>query len=107
MNRPEPREPRPLPGAPGRLLAGNPFQDERVAFRWLISILIGAATVIAVAKLISVGAAVMWGILLLLAFGYGMLRVFIWLISSPDEDGPDQPDDPDSPDEKVGPKPPL
>lgn len=91
-------EPRPLPGPPGRLLAGNPFQDERVAFRWLLAILTAAATVVVVAKVISVGAAVVWGIVLLLVFGYGILRVFIWLIGSPDEDDPDDRiEPPDSP----------
>lgn len=95
-------EPRPLPGPAGRLLAGNPFQDERVAFRWLITVLAAAVTVVAVAKLVSTAAAVVWGILLLLVFGFGILRVFIWLIGSPDEDEPDgrdSPDDPDDPDD--------
>lgn len=90
-------ESRPLPGVAGRLLAGNPFQDERVAFRWLISILVAAATVVVVAKVISRGAAVIWGILLLLLFGYGILRVFVWLIGSPDGSDSEYPGDGDDP----------
>jgi len=88
-----PREPRPLPGAAGRLLAGNPFQDERVAFRWLIAILLAAATVVILAKAVSATAAIIWGIVLLLVFGYGLVRVLAWLVGSPDgedESGPGQ-----------------
>lgn len=80
------KEPRPLPGAAGRILAGNPFQDEGVAFRWFVTVLIAAATVVFAAKVISATAAVIWGIVLLAVFGYGLVKVLIYLISSPDED---------------------
>lgn len=80
------REPRPLPGAAGRILAGNPFQDERVAFRWLITVLIGAATVVIAAKAISPLAALIWGIVLLGVFGYGLVRVAVYLLGSPEDD---------------------
>jgi len=29
---------------------------------------------------------VIWGVLLLVVFGYGLVRILAWLISSPDED---------------------
>ncbi|MCO5315993.1 MAG: hypothetical protein M9938_07515 [Solirubrobacterales bacterium] len=80
------REPRPLPGAVGRILAGNPFQDEGVAFRWLIAVLLAAVTVVIAAKAISGVVAVIWGILLLGIFGYAAVRVLIYLISSPDDE---------------------
>lgn len=86
MSAQAPREPRPLPGAAGRLLAGNPFQDERVAFRWLIVILLGAATVVILARAVSATAAIIWGIVLLLVLAYGLVRVLAWLVGSPDED---------------------
>lgn len=86
MSAPGEPEPRPLPGAAGRILAGNPFEDERVAFRWLIAVLIAAVTVVIAAKAISPIAAVIWGIVLLGVFGFGLVRVAIYLLGSPDDD---------------------
>lgn len=69
----------------GKLLSGNPLQDETVAFRWLIAILVAAATVALVAKLISPAAAVIWGITLLLVVGFVAVRAVIYMLGSPDE----------------------
>lgn len=82
------KEPRPLPGAAGRLLAGNPFEDESVAFRWVVAALVAAVTVVVAAKAISGVAAIVWGIALLVVFGFGLTKVLIYLMSSPDEDDP-------------------
>lgn len=72
------------------MLSGNPLQDESVAFRWLILILIAAMTVAIVAKLISPGAAVVWGILLLTGFSVAVIRGVIHMLGSPDDDEPDE-----------------
>ncbi|MDQ2622844.1 MAG: hypothetical protein M3Y45_07390 [Actinomycetota bacterium] len=84
MSGPADEKPRPRTGV-GRLLAGNPLQDENVAFRWLIAILIAAVTVVLVAKLISPAAAVIWGILLMLAVGVVAIRAVIYMLGSPDD----------------------
>ncbi len=85
-------KPRPRSGV-GSLLAGNPLQDENVTFRWLVAILIAAVTVVLVAKLISPAAAVIWGIVLLIAVAVVAVRGIVYMLGSPDDDESEDGDD--------------
>ncbi len=89
MSGPVEKNPSPRKGL-GSLLVGNPFQDESVAFKWLILMLAAAVTVALVAKLISPAAAVVWGILILIAVAIVGVRVVIYLLGSPDDDDPEE-----------------
>ncbi|MDQ2700836.1 MAG: hypothetical protein M3Y23_05850 [Actinomycetota bacterium] len=85
---------------------GNPLTSEVAAFRWFIAVLLGAASVGLVAKLISPQAGIFWGMILI-----GVVFVLIangmrYMLGSPEDDEPgegDGGDNGDEPDEPVEP----
>jgi putative copper export protein len=65
---------------------GNPLTSEVAAFRWLVVVLAGAASVVLVAKLISSTAAIYYGAFLLLVLALFIARGMVYLMSSPEND---------------------
>ncbi len=68
---------------------GNPLTSEVAAFRWLVAVLVAAASVGLVAKLIGSVAAIYYGMFLLLVLAVFIARGLIYLMGSPDEDEED------------------
>ncbi len=71
---------------------GNPLSSEVAAFRWLIAVLIAAASVILIAKLIGSGAAVVWALVLLAVVSVFIVKGIAHMLGSPDDDEVDGPD---------------
>ena len=74
---------------------GNPLTSEVAAFRWLIAVLLGAASVGLVARLISPQAGIFWGMILL-----GIVFVLIangmrYMLGSPEDDEVEEDDEKD------------
>lgn len=68
---------------------GNPLTSEVAAFKWLVAVLIAAASVGLVAKLIGSVAAIYYGMFLLLVLAVFIARGLIYLMGSPDEEEDD------------------
>jgi hypothetical protein len=95
MNEPEPRadqeteeSPAPARGERFGLNLGNPLESESAAFSWLVVVLIAAATIVLVGKLISPLAALIWLLILLGALSVPLFRGLKHQLGSPDDDVP-------------------
>ena len=69
---------------------GNPLKSEVAAFRWLVAVVIGAVTVILVAKLISSAAGLIWGMILIGIVSVYVIKGMIYMMGSPDDDDPEE-----------------
>ena len=68
---------------------GNPLTSEVAAFRWLIVVLVGAASVGLVSKLISPVVAIFYGLVLIGIVCVIIIRGMSYLLGSPDDDEPE------------------
>lgn len=71
-------------------LRGSPLRDERVAFRWLIAVLLGAALIILTTELISAKAGMIVLIILVVLVAIPMFRGLVHMLGSPDDDRDDE-----------------
>ena len=76
-----------------RVALGNPLQSEVSAFRWLVVVIVGAVSVILVAKIISAQAAIVWGTFLMFLVGFQIIKGVLYLIGAPDEEEDDEEED--------------
>jgi len=65
---------------------GNPLTSEVAAFRWMVAVLVAAASVALVAKLFGSTAGIFYGMFLLLVLAGFIVKGMIYMLGSPDED---------------------
>lgn len=65
---------------------GNPLTSEVAAFRWLVVVLVAAASVALVAKVISPTAGIIWGLVLIAAVSVSIVKGLAHMLGSPDDD---------------------
>ena len=69
---------------------GNPLKSEGAAFRWLIAVLVGAATVILVTEVFGSAIGASLGFILLVVVTVFIIKGMIHMLGSPDEDPPEE-----------------
>jgi len=65
---------------------GNPLTSEVAAFRWMVAVLVAAASVALVAKLFGSTAGIFYGMFLLLVLAGFIVKGMIYMLGSPDDD---------------------
>jgi len=64
---------------------GNPLESEMSAFRWLIVVMVAGVSVVAVAKVISAQAGIVYGTALLFYVGFLVIKGVLGEIRDPEE----------------------